>query len=325
MKTAVLLLLATASCVLAQGPLTPPGAPAPTMKSLDQIEARTAIPKSPATPVSGPHYTISQPGSYYLTGNIEVASGNGINITASNVTLDLNGFAIISKTVSPAAGNAIDLAANLRSIEIKNGRITGGTIRTYTGPQPWQATFAKAGWAAGIWDVLASPAHGVLLSHLTVEQCGSQGIYLNGSSNLQYITVTGNGTHGIIAYQGCVSHAAASNNGSSGIVANYGSVTHATAFSNVGFGISASQASITSCTATSNGLSGIAAYQSSVTGCAATGNGSNGINASQASITSCAATGNVSTDLYANYAVIAFCKYATGNTTGSTLTGNLTP
>ena len=47
-----------------QGTLTPPGAPLPTMKTLDQIEARTAIPGGSAP------YTISAPGSYYLTGNL---------------------------------------------------------------------------------------------------------------------------------------------------------------------------------------------------------------------------------------------------------------
>ena len=35
------------SSLLAQGSLTPPGAPAPTMKTLDQIEARTPITNRP--------------------------------------------------------------------------------------------------------------------------------------------------------------------------------------------------------------------------------------------------------------------------------------
>jgi hypothetical protein len=43
----------------AQGSLTPPGAPAPAMKTLAQIEPRTPIASAP--------FTISAPGSYYLT------------------------------------------------------------------------------------------------------------------------------------------------------------------------------------------------------------------------------------------------------------------
>src|SRR5450631_969089 len=78
-----------------QGNLTPPGAPAPTMKTLDQIEART--------PISSAPFTISTPGSYYLTANLPVTTGNAIVISANNVTLDLNGFTI-SSTASPAGG-----------------------------------------------------------------------------------------------------------------------------------------------------------------------------------------------------------------------------
>src|SRR5438094_2967891 len=58
------------STLFAQGSLTPPGAPAPTMKSLDQIEARTAISSAP--------FTINQPGSYYLTKNLNVTNGDAI-------------------------------------------------------------------------------------------------------------------------------------------------------------------------------------------------------------------------------------------------------
>src|ERR1700679_2135209 len=84
-----------------QGTLTPPGAPGPTMKSLDQIEARAAITNSGAV-------TISQSGSYYLTRNITVASGDAITIAADNVTLDLNGFTISTTTTTPS-GFGIDL------------------------------------------------------------------------------------------------------------------------------------------------------------------------------------------------------------------------
>src|SRR5260370_6407387 len=86
------------STLFAQGNLAPPGAPAPTMKSLDQIEART--------PISSAPFTISAPGSYYLTKDLSVTTGNGITISADNVTLDLNGFTI-SSTAASATGTAI--------------------------------------------------------------------------------------------------------------------------------------------------------------------------------------------------------------------------
>src|SRR5215813_4957107 len=71
------------------GPLNPVGPPAVGLfKTLDQVE--------PRTPISSLPFTINQPGSYYLTGNLTGAPGaNGINISASDVTLDLGGFALI--------------------------------------------------------------------------------------------------------------------------------------------------------------------------------------------------------------------------------------
>ncbi|HZJ13677.1 MAG TPA: hypothetical protein VFD27_01440, partial [Chthoniobacteraceae bacterium] len=94
MSSAALLLLSTPnsqlSTALAQGPLTPPGAPAPTMKTLDQIEPRTAINSTNTPGDDDSLFKITQPGSYYLPGNITgVATKHGIEITASDVTLDL--------------------------------------------------------------------------------------------------------------------------------------------------------------------------------------------------------------------------------------------
>ncbi len=74
------------STLSAQGNLTPPGAPAPTMKTLDQIDAKL----EKRTPISSLPFTISQSGSYYLTGNLSGTSG--INVNVGNVVIDLNGF-----------------------------------------------------------------------------------------------------------------------------------------------------------------------------------------------------------------------------------------
>src|ERR1051325_1501304 len=118
--------LASILCVLpgyvfAQGSLTPPGAPAPLFKTLQQVE--------PRTPISTFFTIITNSGSFYLTTNLVNAgdSNDGIFIrsNAANVTIDLNGFSIIStgvaSNVSPAAFR-IDGATN---ITIRNGRIFG--------------------------------------------------------------------------------------------------------------------------------------------------------------------------------------------------------
>ncbi len=67
------------------------------MKSLDQIASTGIALNDTNTPGdSSNQFIISNPGSYYLTGNIAGESGkNGISIQASNVTIDLNGFALI--------------------------------------------------------------------------------------------------------------------------------------------------------------------------------------------------------------------------------------
>src|SRR5438477_473602 len=88
--------------VFAQGPLTPPGAPAPLFKTLQQVEPRTPIAAAP--------FTISAAGSYYLTTNVTVSSGDAITITANNVTLDLNGFTIASTRPTATTDSAILLS-----------------------------------------------------------------------------------------------------------------------------------------------------------------------------------------------------------------------
>ncbi len=96
-----------------QGSLTPPGAPTPTMKTLDQVEARV--------PVSG-STNITQSGSYYLTGNV---TNGGITISASDVILDLNGHAMNPITSGSAGIKLIGTTnAPLYRVIVKNGSIS---------------------------------------------------------------------------------------------------------------------------------------------------------------------------------------------------------
>jgi parallel beta-helix repeat protein len=102
----------TRSTAFAQGSLTPPSAPGPTMKSLAQIE--------PRTPISSLPYTITIPGSYYVTTNLTVAfSSAGITISTNDVTVDLNGFTLFGGVSS---GNGIAAGVGY-DIVIRNGTL----------------------------------------------------------------------------------------------------------------------------------------------------------------------------------------------------------
>ncbi|HLO41086.1 MAG TPA: right-handed parallel beta-helix repeat-containing protein [Phycisphaerales bacterium] len=120
--------------ILRAGPLDPPaGSVSPSYKTLAQVEPRTPIPGGTFAAA----YVITQPGSYYLTDNIRLGSGgSAIFVQASNVTIDLNGFSIISE--SAAADTAIDVFefnVPAAGITIRNGSIRGnfsqGSLRLH--------------------------------------------------------------------------------------------------------------------------------------------------------------------------------------------------
>jgi hypothetical protein len=162
---AIILLLATLTSILrAQGSLTPPGAPASSMKTLAQVEARTAITNTGTV-------AINQPGSYYLTTNITVASGHGVVILCSNVMLDLNGFTLFSTDPS-GNGYGVFLSNSVRNITIMNGFVRGGITNngsnTYTGP----------GFSHGIFD-LGGTIGNILISRVQISGCRTAGILMD--------------------------------------------------------------------------------------------------------------------------------------------------
>lgn len=106
--------LVLASQAWAQGSLAPPGAPAPTLKTLAQIEPRTPITNAP--------FTITQPGAYYLATNLST-TGHGVIVRADRVDLDLMGFAVVGDRGSGDYGVWFDGApdAPLRDVAVRNG------------------------------------------------------------------------------------------------------------------------------------------------------------------------------------------------------------
>jgi hypothetical protein len=114
-------ILTTRPDACAQGSLTPPGAPAPTFKTLQQVEPRVDVQTLPGDPMA--LYVITAPGSYYLTANVAGAPAmQGISIRASNVTLDLNGFAVIG---APGSLDGIAVMGPQNNVEIRTGNIEG--------------------------------------------------------------------------------------------------------------------------------------------------------------------------------------------------------
>jgi hypothetical protein len=118
---ATLLLTLTSMCVIAQ-PI--------------QINQAT-IAASGNRSTGGFPFTITQPGSYILKGNIVVPLGGGIEIASDNVTIDLNGFTIsgpvrctgkgatLSCTGEPPLGVLCRANSN---ITVRNGSVVGFAV-----------------------------------------------------------------------------------------------------------------------------------------------------------------------------------------------------
>jgi hypothetical protein len=188
------------------GPLDPPGPPAST---LPQVEPRMPIPPvgwNGTFPI-----TISQPGSYFLTENLTdpTASTNGIDITASHVVLDLNGF-----TLAATAGgfNGVSAANTLTVVTVRNGTVTG-----------WNGSVGSGGIVLGssintVEDVTAdSNGAGIIVaSGSTVRRVDAEA---NSSTGIEIVDPTTLFRGGVI--EDCI----ASKNGVNGINVNANNVT----------------------------------------------------------------------------------------------------
>ena len=221
----------------AQGNLTPPGPPAPTMKTLNQIE--------PRTPISAAPYTITNRGSYYLTTNLTGISGaSGITIASDDVTLDLNGFALVGV---PGSRHGVFVFTNAVYFNLA---VRNGTVR---------------GWDGN--GVEAFDGENVILERLIVSDAGGFGIDAFGSV-IRDCQVDSSGDTGIAANISEIRNCVVENCGFDGIDAFDSRVRDCVVEFNQ-FGIYVAPGKVIDCLVETNAQSGIYVDAS---GCRISGN-----------------------------------------------------
>ena len=254
------------------GDLEPDGPPAPTMKTLDEVEPRIPISQDDIPIV------ITQAGSYYLTEDVS-SSAPTITIDVNDVTIDLMGFQLIG----PGGAYGIYIS-NKTNIEVRNG-----TVRNYNRGLYSSSSTNKSIRVINVRAI--SNSYGIWLNgsgHL-VKDCSaakntSYGIYVDpGSTVTNSVSCDNTGT-GIGTDYGCtIIGNAAANNGGHGIYGGDGcTISRNTSYGNQDWGIRGGYgSSISGNTSRDNQSYGIyAANGSTVIGNTVYNNQNNGINAS---------------------------------------------
>ena len=239
------LAMLTTGALLYAGPLDPPVGPVTgTYKTLTEVEPRIAVSEI-NTPGDGDSlFRISQPGSYYLTGNITgAAAKHGIQIDVSGVTLDLNGFMLVGVAGSLDGINTPGFRDN---VVIRNGHVrlwgeSGIETRIDSGRIEHITAVGN-----GAWGIDNSPS-GTFTTHIV--SCETES----------------NGT--LVALSGGI------RGGSASII------TECVAFNNTNNGITAGNGSlVTGCLSRANSNDGIfVSPNSTVTACSSIANTGDGI------------------------------------------------
>lgn len=163
MRANVLMLTTALLCASAQaGDLDPPAGPVDsTFKTLDEVEPRTPLSQETTPGNADSVFKITEPGSYYLTGNLVGEAGkHGIEIASDDVTLDLMGF-----TVRGVEGS-------LDGVTIGGS----GAVPVVSGAAVRNGTVADWGGRGVDLDLFPGVSSAAVVERLQVRRNGSDGI-----------------------------------------------------------------------------------------------------------------------------------------------------
>ncbi len=184
-------------------------------------------------------YTITASGSYRLTGNLaSPGSTNGINVNASNVTIDLNGFSITGAVIG---GGGIDAQPGTVGTTVENGTVTGfGTGVQLGSNSIVKSVHADSNYNAGIYIT----SNNGLIEGCTANSNTQNGAILGNNGVIEGSTANSNGSNGILCTgYGCAISGNTASGNNTGISVSTGSlIVHNTIDSNTTVGISASDA-----------------------------------------------------------------------------------
>jgi len=192
------------------------------------------------TPISSLPYTISSPGSYFVTGNL-TSAGTGITVNANDATIDLGGYVL----TGPGSGDN----HGVHMVGRKNVEIRNGTIKNFGTNGIYEASggYTDPGHRVIGVRVIENGSSGIFLvgNQHFIENCtainnAQYGIYVDYYSIIRECTCTGN-QNGIYCYSGStISDNIASQNNENGIRAIDGnSVINNIAMENSNHGIMA--------------------------------------------------------------------------------------
>jgi parallel beta-helix repeat protein len=279
------------STALAQGSLTPQSAPAPTMKSLSQIE--------PRTPISSLPYTISAPGSYYVTTNLTGVSGSdGITIiflpVVENVTVDLNGFTLTGVAGSHNGIHAAALIAG-HNYAFRNGTLRNWGMDGVNASGAMNSRFEKL-QLYGNANIGLEAGTNCIVSDCAAYSNAVAGISVLTGGDLSHCVAANNGI-GLQTLDGCVmADCTASGNSGDGINVGIGTlVRNCASYQNGYHGIiTSSGCIIKDCVINNNVVEGInGGDYSTVNACTVTSNNIEGISVGNyCVVTDCTVSGN---------------------------------